>query len=175
MKTVGPMALLVVLGLATGVSELEGQDTEWNRYTLQGLAGVYVRAEATEPCTEMGLEAAALREGAQTVLEEAEVHVLSEAEMLAAPGLPDLRVTVDCARGDGEAAAYTVWVRLQQAARMVRNEQLQLSEAVTWYATALGATDRSDVADDVREALATKVAEFAEAFKAANALVDDPS
>lgn len=178
LKTVARMSFLaptLLMALLVPAPELRGQDTEWNRYTLQSLPGVYIRAEATEACGEMGIEAATLREGAQSALEGAEVHVMSETEMLSTPGLPDLRITVECARGGGDAAAYSVWVRMQQAARMVRNEQLQLSEAVTWYATALGVADGSEAAEAVEEALAAKMAEFAEAFKAANAQEDEPN
>ena len=34
------------------------QDTEWNRYTLEGLEGVYVRAETNLGCEGAGVSAA---------------------------------------------------------------------------------------------------------------------
>lgn len=144
------------------------QNTEWNRYTLEELTGVYVRFEIQPRCAEYEVEEARLRTEAESVLEDQAVPMLTEAEMLAAPGLPDLRVTVECAEND-DRVAYSIWLRMQQAARMVRNEQLQLSEAVTWYTTALGVTDDDDVADDVRDALKEQMEIFATAFNQANA------
>lgn len=156
--------LLVVVGAQPGAA----QNTEWNRYTLEDLTGVYVRFEIQPRCVEYEVEETRLREEAESVLEDTAVPMLSEAEMLAAPGLPDLRVTVECAEND-DRVAYSIWLRMQQAARMVRNEQLQLSEAVTWYTTALGVTDDDDVADDVRDALKEQMEIFAAAFNQANA------
>ena len=149
-------------------SPASAQNTEWNRYTLEGLTGVYVRFEIQPRCADFEVEEGRLREEAESVLEDAAVPLLSEGEMLAAPGLPDLRVTIECAEND-DRVAHSVWLRLQQAARMVRNEQLQLSEAVTWYTTALGVSDDDDVADDVRDALKERMEEFAAAFNQANA------
>ena len=42
------LAALTVLLVPVG---LEAQDTDWNRYTLQGLGGVFVRAEADAAST----------------------------------------------------------------------------------------------------------------------------
>jgi hypothetical protein len=168
-RQVLPAVLVMAASLPVAYAPLSAQDTEWNRYTLEELPGVFVTAEATEPCTGMGVESEAVRTRTLALLEEAEVQIMTESDMLAAPGLPDLRVTVECVRGDDDAAAYSVWVRMQQAARMVRDEQLQLSESVTWYTTALGVTSDSDLDGAVDEALESTIGQFAEAFKAANA------
>lgn len=164
-----PAVFVTAAALLVPHASASAQDTEWNRYTLEELAGVFVTAETTEPCVEMGVDSDGIHARALALLEEAEVQTMSESEMLAAPGLPDLRVTVECARGEGDTAAYSVWVRMQQAARMVRDEQLQLSESVTWYATALGVTSDSGLDGAVDDALASTIGQFAEAFRAANA------
>ncbi len=172
-RRVLPWAALVLLFSAVP-HPASAQNTDWNRYTLEDLTGVYVRFDIQARCVGFEVDEARLRQEAESVLEDAEVPLLTEAEMLAAPGLPDLRVTVECAENDGRVA-YSIWLRMQQAARMVRNEQLQLSEAVTWYTTALGVTDDDDVADDVRDALKERMEEFAGAFRQANADTETPS
>ncbi|MGI9628125.1 MAG: hypothetical protein ACR2QM_14915 [Longimicrobiales bacterium] len=168
--------LVAAVLILFGPGAVAGQDEEWNRYTLEELEGVFVRAEASPACEEFGVSSTSLRDDANKTLEEAEVALLSEPEMLAAPGLPDLRITVECAEGPDNTVAYSVWLMMQQAARMVRDEQIQLSEAVTWYTTALGAAEDDRAADEVGEALVLKLGEFAEAFKAANSVEEaDPS
>ena len=162
------MGAASALLLSASVQPGAAQNTEWNRYTLEELTGAYVRFDIQPRCADFEVEEARLREEAESVLEDMAVPMLTEAEMLAAPGLPDLRVTVECAEND-DRVAYSIWLRLQQAARMVRNEQIQLSEAVTWYTTALGVTDDDDVADDVRDALKEQMETFATAFNQANA------
>ena len=75
------------------------QDTPWNRYTLDGLRGVYVRAETNLGCEGPGVSAEAIRAEAVAVLEAAEVPLLTEQEMHANPGLPELRVAFECGGG----------------------------------------------------------------------------
>ncbi|MYE95068.1 MAG: hypothetical protein F4238_17095, partial [Gemmatimonadetes bacterium] len=77
---------------ASGVA----QDTEWNRYTLEDLVGVHVRAETNQGCEGAGLSAESVRTDAVAALEAAEVPLLTEREMLESPGIPELRVTVEC-------------------------------------------------------------------------------
>ncbi|NNF28624.1 MAG: hypothetical protein HKN73_15470, partial [Gemmatimonadetes bacterium] len=61
--------------------------------------------------------------------------------------------------------------RLREEAESVLEDAAvpMLSEAVTWYTTALGVTDDDDVADDVRDALKEQMEIFADAFNQANA------
>ena len=145
------------------------QDTEWNRYTLEGLDGVYVRAETNEACEGAGVSAESIRMAAEATLAEAEVPLLTEREMLASPGLPELRVAYECGGGVAGVVGYSVSVRLMQATQMIRDTQITLSEAVTWYATTVGVADAGTTAGALDGALRAKLAEFAEAFQAANA------
>ena len=86
--------------------------------------------------------------------------------MLATPGLPDLRVFVHCGPG---GSAYAVEARLQQAVKLVRDEQITLSEAVTWYTTRVGTGSPASSADAVLGSVREAVQAFASAFQAANA------
>ncbi len=165
-----------VLWLAAAVAVLfpsvaAAQDTEWNRYTLENLAGVYIRAEADATCEAAGVSAATVQAEAEAALFEA-VTVLTEQQMLETPGLPELRITLECAGGEDDvdaALAYSVSVRVQQAVQMIRDNQITLSEAVTWYATQVGVAERGDAAERIEETIGAKLEEFTAAFAAANA------
>ncbi len=107
------LAALTVLLVPVG---LEAQDTDWNRYTLQGLGGVFVRAEADAACESAGVTGSSLLAESAVKLIEADVDVLTEQQMLENAGLPAVRITVDCAVGVGNGTAghlaYGVSVRV---------------------------------------------------------------
>lgn len=145
------------------------QDTEWNRYTLEGLTGLHVVAETNEGCQGAGLADAAVRTDAEAALRDAGVPLLTRDEMLATPGLPELRLTLECGGGVSGVVGYAVSVRVQQATQMIRDAQITLSEAVTWFATAVGVAEAASAASAATAALQAKLAEFAAAFEAANA------
>ena len=171
-----PQSILAVGCLIWVASPLSAQDTEWNRYTLEDLEGVYLRAETAEACREFQVLTEEVTEEAHKVLEDEDIAVMSESEMLSSPGLPDLRITVDCSEGPDDTVAYSVWVRMQQAARMVRDPQLQLSEAVTWYTTSFGVVDDNKTRGAVEDAIEDTMEVFAAAFRAANPVEEaDPS
>ncbi len=163
------MAALTVLLSPVG---LEAQDTEWNRYTLQGLGGVFVRTEADAACESAGVTASSLLAESAIKLIEANVDVLTEQQMLENPGLPELRITVECVAGAGNGTAgtlaYGVSVRVQQSVQMIRDRQVTLPEAVTWYATEIGVASSDDAAAALERAIDGKIAEFAAAYVAAN-------
>lgn len=163
----GLLAAAILVPVAAGGAA--AQDTEWNRYTLEGLEGVYIRAETNQGCEGAGVSAESIRAATEAALTQAEVPLLTMGEMLASPGLPELRVTHECGGGVAGVVGYSVSVRVQQATQMVRDTQITLSEAVTWYATTVGVAEAGTTADALGEALRAKLSEFAEAFKAANA------
>ena len=99
------LAALTVLLVHVG---LEAQDTDWNRYTLQGLGGVFVRAEADAACESAGVTGASLLAESAVKLIEADVDVLTEQQMLENAGLPEVRITVECAVGAGNGTAGTL-------------------------------------------------------------------
>jgi plasmid stabilization system protein ParE len=51
---------------------------------------------------------------------------------------------------------------------MIRDTQVTLPEAVTWYATEIGVASAEDAADALAAAIDGKIAEFAAAYVAAN-------
>ena len=163
------LATLTVLSIPVGV---EAQDTEWNRYTLEGLGGVFVRADADGACESAGVTASSLLAESALKLIEADVDVLTEEQMLEHPGLPELRITVECVAGAGNGTAgtlaYGVSVRVQQSVQMIRDTQVTLPEAVTWYATEIGIASSDDAAAALQGAIDGKIAEFAAAYVAAN-------
>ncbi len=152
-------------------ADLVAQDTVWNRYTLEELGGVFVRAETDAPCESVGVTRRDVQADAEAILVESEVDLLTEGEMLRNPGLPELRVTLECVVGEegaSGAVAYSVSLRVQQSAQMTRDSQITLPEAVTWWSTAVGVEGSSSVEAALREELKGKVEEFATAYIEAN-------
>ena len=165
-RCVYALAATVSVLLPTGT---KAQDTDWNRYTLRDLGGVFVRIEANDVCEGAGLAASAFEASTSLLLIEAEVGVLTREEMLENPAMPELRVSLDCASGPGGSMAYSVGLRVQQSAQMLRDTQITLAEAVTWYSSKIGLTEASDAAASLEEALRDELDVFAEAWAAANA------
>jgi len=153
-------------------AHVAAQDEVWNRYTLEDLEGVFVQVVADEPCESVGVTRRDAQAKAESILVEAEVDLLTEGEMLRSPGLPELRITLECVIGDGDGAsgavAYSVSLRVQQSAQMTRNTQISLPEAVTWWTTAMGVAGSGGVQAALDEALRAKVEEFATAYIEAN-------
>ena len=160
-----PMVAVLALGAPAAVA---GQDTEWNRYTLENLGGVFVRVDVAEACQGAGVAAADFEAAVSLKLIEGEVGVLTREEMLRNPALPELRVSVECASGGGGATAWVVGLRVQQAAQMLRNTQVTLPEAVTWYATQLGMSAGANVKEDVEAAVNGGLDRLVEAWTEAN-------
>ena len=93
------LALTAVLGLLAIPFAVEAQDTEWNRYTLEDLGGVFIRLESNDACNVAGATPAAYEGDVSLKLTESEVGILTHEEMLANPAMPELRVTLECASG----------------------------------------------------------------------------
>ena len=164
------LAVLASLTIPTGVA---AQDRVWNRYTLEDLGGVFVQTEADEPCESVGVTRRDVQIDAEDMLAESEVELLTEGEMLRNPALPELRITLQCVVGESDGAlgavAYSVSLRVQQAAQMTRDSQISLPEAVTWWSTAVGVAGSGDVKSALDEDLRVKIEEFATAYLEANA------
>lgn len=161
---------LAALSMATPRA-LVAQDTEWNRYTLEELSGVHIRMEVAEACEAAGVTASQFQADVATTLMEADVGVLTREEMLSDPALPELRISIDCATGGngaGGSMAYSVGLRVQQSAQMIRNTQITLPEAVTWYSTRVGVTDASSAAQTVQSTLSDQLGGFITAWTEIN-------
>jgi hypothetical protein len=166
------VSAVVVIATMAIPSGLVAQDSAWNRYTLEDLGGVFVRIEANEACAAAGIAASAFEADVSLKLIEAEVGVLTQAEMLNHQAMPELRISLDCANGSNTSAgavAYSVGLRVQQAAQMLRDTQITLPEAVTWYSSEIGVSSAGGAADTVRAVLIAKVDAFAEAWAAVHA------
>ena len=163
---------LAVLTAMSFPTDVVAQDSVWNRYTLEGLGGVFVRTEMDEPCESVGVSRRTVQMDAEAVLVDAEVDLLTEGEMLRNPGLPELRITLECVVGEDPGAsgavAYSVSLRVQQSAQMTRNSQISLPEAVTWWSTAVGVAGSGNVRTALEEDLRGKIEEFAAAYIEAN-------
>ena len=161
--------LLGLLAAAFVPAAVNAQDTSWNRYTLEDLGGVYVRFEVNDACEGSGVAAATYEADVSLKLMDSEVGVLTMAEMLEHPAMPELHVTLDCADGSNGASGTTAWsvsLRVQQSAQMLRDTQITLPEAVTWFSSEIGAASEDGASDAVGNALMRQVGHFAEAWAA---------
>ena len=160
-----PMTVALALWAPTAVA---AQDEEWNRYTLENLGGVFVSIDVAEACESAGVSAADFEAAVSLKLIDGEVGVLTRDEMLRNPALPELRVGLECAAATGGATAWVVGLRVQQAAQMLRDTQVTLPEAVTWYTTRLGVTAGASAKGDIEAALNAGLDQLVEAWTAAN-------
>jgi hypothetical protein len=170
MKVASALAILGLPVLAAA------QDTEWNRYTLQDLGGVFVSFEVNEVCESVGVTAAAFEADVSLKLIESDVGVLTQSEMLSNPAMPELRISLDCAdgsNGNSGTVGWSVGLRVQQAAQMLRDTQITLPESVTWFATDIGVASAGGTADAVGASLMTHIERFAEAWAEINAEEDE--
>lgn len=171
MKRLACTTISLILLCSPGV--LDAQDTEWNRYTLEKIGGVYLSVVGNLTCESIGVTSSEVQANAAIKLLESEVDLLTEDEMLENPGLPELRITLQCVVGEqsdvGGAIAYSIEVRVNQAAKMVRDEQVTLAEAVTWYTTAVGVSGTDESHQALHETIDMKLEEFAKAYVEANA------
>ena len=154
---------------ASAPSEVVGQDTQWNRYTLSDLGGVFIRFEINDVCATAGLAASAFEADTSLKLIEADVGVLTQTEMLENPAMPELRVSMDCAEAAGGNVAWVVGLRVQQAAQMLRDTQITLPESVTWYTHDVGASAGGGLVSAVEGSLMARLDAFVEAWTAAHA------
>lgn len=165
-------ASILAFGLIFLPLEGTAQDTLWNRYTLEDLGGVFVSAETGAACAGAGVTNESVRVQAEDALAMAGVDLLTQGEMLRNPGLPELRITLECTAGDGVAVtgalAYSVAVRVHQSTQMTRDNQITLSEAVTWFTTELGVAAIIEGKAALEAAVTAKVDEFATAYTEAN-------
>ena len=163
--------LLMLLGAAFAPAAVYGQDTEWNRYTLEDLGGVFVRFEVGDGCAAAAIAASSYEADVSLKLMDAEVGVLKIEEMLAHPAMPELRISLDCADGSNGASGTTAWsvaLRVQQSAQMLRDTQITLPEAVTWFSTEIGASSVGGVTAAGGCALTRQRDAFAEAWAGAH-------
>lgn len=161
------VCLGVLAALISLPGSASGQDTEWNRYTLEDLGGVFIQVMADEACEAVGVTASAYEADVSLKLIEADVGVLTRTEMLEHPAMPELRISLGCAEGANGmngTMAYSVELRLQQSAQMLRDTQITLPEAVTWYTTMIGVTSPGAAADAVGVALMETIDRFAVAW-----------
>lgn len=166
------LSIAAALTLMSVPADADAQDTDWNRYTLQDLGGIFISFEVNDVCEQAGVTASAYEAAVSLRLIEGEVGVLTREEMLELPALPELRISLDCADGSNGASdslAYSVALRVQQAAQLLRDTQITLPEAVTWYSTRIGVTSAGEASDAIGVVLSEEVGAFADVWAALHA------
>ena len=86
------------------------RDTEWNRYTLEGLDGVYVRAETNQACEGAGVSATSryARRPRPRWHGNRGAPADRAGDARKSSGLPELRVAYECGGGVAGVVGYSV-------------------------------------------------------------------
>ena len=154
-----------VVCMVVHISLVLAQDTRSQRATLAGLTGVNVLVEGMNPDVERdGLARSTLQTDVELRLRQASIRVLTETEMLLAPGKPFLYLRVSSFKGREGVYAVAISLELKQSVRLVRDPALTLM-AATWQSIgAIGLGGPSKARDTVRD----EVDKFINAYLAAN-------
>ncbi|HPS55579.1 MAG TPA: hypothetical protein PLP05_08275 [Sedimentisphaerales bacterium] len=170
--TAALLAISITLVFAAE-NKTESQDLSQGSYiaddkeTLKGLEGFHVNIEELKsPIERSGLTTAQIRSDVELRLRQNGIKVLSEEELLAAPGNPQLYVNVNIlAPKDFAVVAYSIVIRVDQAVFLARDTTKKYC-ATTWNRGSTGIVNRnlSTIRDDVKN----KVDEFISDYLAVN-------
>jgi hypothetical protein len=160
--SVALLALLITPSFAVA------SDDKYSRPSLAGLRGVMVLVEPLAPEVErQGLKKTAIQTDAELRLRRAGIQVLTQDELLKAPGSPHLYLTVTITTGESFWGA-SVSVDLIQSVRLERDPTISVS-AVTWSTGGGGGLFLPSSAEGkVRGSLNDYVDEFINAYLAMN-------
>ncbi len=150
------------------VSPAVAQDLKSDRATLVGLTGVGVVVENVDPTAEKdGLARSTLQNDVELKLRQAGIRVLSENELISAPGFPTLYLQVTAIRHEMGLYAYCIKLEVQQVVRLLRDPSIT-SAATTWEARGeIGVVGKQNLST-VREYVRDQVDQFINAYLAAN-------
>ncbi len=140
-------------------------DSEINRATLRGLAGVRVLVEDLAPEIETsGLTRDKLQGQIEQKLKNAKIKVLTQEECLKTPGEPYLYIILNAnaIRPKGDAYAYSIDIGLIQNVVLQRNPTLK-GYAITWSTGGIGSIEK-EFLDRLRESVDDLVNIFVQAY-----------
>ncbi len=140
-------------------------DSEMNRATLRGLAGVRVLVEDLAPEIEKGgLTRDKLQGQIEQKLKDAKIKILTQEECLKTPGEPYLYIILNAnaIRPKGDAYAYSIDIGLIQNVMLQRNPTLK-GYAITWSTGGIGSIEK-EFLDRLRESVDDLVNIFVQAY-----------
>jgi hypothetical protein len=159
--------LAVLLLLAARVAT--AGDDELSRPSLKGLKGVYVLVESLQAEAERsGLSQTSIQTDVELKLRQAGITVLTQAEMLEAPGGPHLYISVNTQSSQsGLLYAYSIRVALCQDVRLDRDPSIRIFSATTWFVASVGTAGRNRLRD-IRDMVKDDVDTFINAYLSVN-------
>ncbi len=168
------MVTVVLIVLAGPLGRLPprawGSDTESERQSLAGLAGVYVAVEPLDDRVRDLLTVDTLRADVELRLRLADVRVLTKAEWLQAAGGPYLYLNVNVlpsSSTDPGLFAYSVLLEINQDVTLQRDRRIA-GTAATWSARGLGLAGRNRLEEAMRQGVRDLVDKLINAYLAIN-------
>ena len=142
-------------------------DAKYNRASLRGVEGVYVKVEGLTPEMEKdGLKETLIRRDVESELRTAGIRTLSKEKWFDVIGSPHLYVNINCLKlGETKEYIYSIRIAFRQNVYSEREPVLVLG-ATTWsVGSIIGITHRMD---KIRASLKTRVGEFIKAYLSVN-------
>jgi hypothetical protein len=116
-------ALMVLVALQSCSMAMAQIDTEYTRKSLKDLVGIGVSVTPlTSYAIEDGLSKSQIQTDVELYLRMAGIKVLTDEEIISAPGMPTLDVRVIAMRGDG-VSFYFISVGVMQGVMLKRDPQ----------------------------------------------------
>jgi hypothetical protein len=157
------MMTAMLAGISPGAAkEIDKQGVS----SLAGLKGVGVVVEDLSPdAVQEGFNSQLIQADVEQKLRSIGIRVLTEQELMKAPGMPYLYLNIFTFKDD-ELYAYHITLELKQMVSLVRKPHISLSSA-TWK-TRVGGTVGEKKISELRSFAADEADQFVKAWKAAN-------
>jgi hypothetical protein len=142
-------------------------DAKYNRASLRGVEGVYVKVEGLTPEVEKdGLEETLIRRDVESGLKTAGIRTLSKEKWVDMTGSPHLYVNINCLKlAETKEYIYSIRIAFRQNVYLER-EPILIIGATTWsVGGVIGITQRID---KIRASLRGRVDEFIKAYLSVN-------
>ena len=155
------------LGMLPFLSYALASDAKYNRASLRGIEGVYVRVEGLTPELEKdGLKEVLILRDVESELRTAGIRTLSKEKWFDMMGSPHLYVNINCLKlGETKEYIYSIRIEFRQNVYPER-EPILILGATTWsVGGVIGITQRID---KIRASLKGRVDEFIEAYLSVN-------
>jgi len=161
------VVLLIIAALLAGISSAAAKEGDkQGGAALSGLKGVGVVVEDLAPdAVQEGFNAQLIQADVEQKLRDGGVRILTEQELMKAPGMPYLCFKIFTFKDD-ELYAYHITLELKQMVSLVRKPRISLS-STTWKASAGGTVGVKKISE-LRAFVTEKADQFVSAWKAAN-------
>ena len=148
-------------------SQVLASDAKYNRASLRGVEGVYLKVEGLTPQLEKdGLKETLIRRDVESELRTAGIKTLSKEKWSDMTGSPHLYVNINCLKlGESKEYIYSIRVAFRQNVYPER-EPILILGATTWsVGGVIGITHRIE---KIRASLKSRVEEFIKAYLSVN-------